>query len=336
MICRIGLTVCFVSLSTRLQRIDQIISNPVCSREPNSSPTPSPRLTPRRPLSMGEPPCTPKTPKLEDTSAVGSRPALSGNRGSKLRRTTTTLTGLPTIPSGVASDYVTAESTYAARAPKVKRSESFSSPMFNGLGHSLKRAPSYGSVSSRMSIDEQKENDPELIHFASELDIYPSSDEEEKARSQNVKKQKTSGASPADGPQLQAKKSKALSKTGSAATIRASGTGVQRKEARSRKSSTKTISCTFGAELPNPQPDPAPVMEHTQPFHSEQPCVLPIEDIELPPATPARRLRRVKTTNFPPRVKRRISFGHLSAPAEINETVANGSGSGLESAIQLE
>ncbi|KAL5526461.1 hypothetical protein ACEPAF_8184 [Sanghuangporus sanghuang] len=320
-------------LSTRLQRIEQIISNPACSYEQNSSGTLSPHLAQRRPLSMGEPPCAPKTPKTEDNTTAGSRPSLSSSRGSRLRRTTTTLTGLPTIPSGVASDCISADSTYVPRAPKVKRSESFSSPNFNGLGHSLKRAPSYGSVSSRMSIDDQKENDPELIHFASELDIYPSSDEEEKTRSQNIKKQKTAGACPTDHPQLQAKKSKALSKTGSTATIKASGTGAQRKEVRSRKSSAKKILCTFGAELPNPQMAPTPPVEHVKPLQIEQSFALPAENIELPPATPNRRLRRVKTTSFPPRVRRRISFGHLSAPAEINESAATGSG--LESAIQL-
>lgn len=290
----------------------------------------------RRPLSMGESPRTPRTPTSDSTAFHGPPSSLSSSRGSKLRRSTTALalSGLPTIPSGVASDCISVDKANVSRVPKVKRSESFSSPLINGLGHSLKRAPSYGSVSSRMSIDDQKENSPQFAAANSELDIYPSSDDEEKRRNRNSKKQKTVGVSPA-------KKPNALTKTSSETTIKSSGTTTPKKEVRTRKQSAKKITYTqnvFGAALPNPQPERTPPSAHMAlPNPSpELLFMLPDENMEVQPATPNRRLRRVKTTNFPPRMKRRISFGHLSAPAEGSESGYSGTGLGsLGSAIQL-
>ncbi|EJD06832.1 uncharacterized protein FOMMEDRAFT_138636 [Fomitiporia mediterranea MF3/22] len=320
-------------LSSRLQKVDRMIPNPARAYDRNSSQTPPPSR--RRPLSVGESPGTPRTPRSDDSPQLYPPSSLSGSRGSKLRRSTTVLTGLPTIPSGVATDCIMADKTAVPRVPKVKRSESFSSPNFNGLGHSLKRAPSYGSVSSRMSIDDDKENSPEFAAINAALDIYPSSDDEEKARDHKIKKQKTTGTLSADHTQ-QAKKSKGLPKTASAATIKANGTPTPKKDARSRKSSAKKIQRTssmFGAELPNPQPEPAPPAAHIQVPTPEDSVMLTDENIDLPPVTPHRRLRRVKTTNFPLRVKRRISFGHLSAPAEGAESAQTDSV--LGSAIQL-
>lgn len=285
----------------------------------------------RRPLSMGESPCTPRTPTSDCTTFHGPPSSFSSSRGSKLRRSTTALalSSLPTIPSGVASDCISGEKAGISRVPKVKRSESFSSPHLNGLGHSLKRAPSYGSVSSRMSIDDQKENSPQFVAANPKLDIYPSSDDEEKRRSRKTKKQKTAGESPA-------KKPNALTKTSSEATIKSSINTTPKRDVRTRKQSAKKITYTqnvFGAALPNPQPERTPPSAHMALPSPELLFMLPDENMEVQPATPNRRLRRVKTTNFPPRMKRRISFGHLSAPAEGSES--GHSGTGLGSAFQL-
>ncbi|KAH8117872.1 hypothetical protein DFH11DRAFT_863706 [Phellopilus nigrolimitatus] len=317
-------------LSTRLQRVDRIIPNPAYAYVHSSSRSPSPPPSGFRPNNLGDTPRTPKTP-AEDVTSRGPPSSLSSSRGSRLRRSTTTMSGLPTIQSGVASDCVSSNSPSFRHAPKVKRSESFSSPSFNGLGHSLKRAPSFGSIStrsidsSRMSVDDQKENSPQMV------DIYPSSDDEEKIRSKKVKKQKTSRSSATDPTS----KPTPLPKIASSATLKSDKTTTSKVSTRARKTSAKKISRTssmFGAELPNPQPEPLlPVSSIVRPDLS---FVLPVENMQVPPVTPNRKLRRVKTTNFPPRMSRRISFGHLSAPVE--EEAERHSGTGLESAFQMQ
>ena len=54
----------------------------------------------------------------------------------------------------------------------------------------------------------------------------------------------------------------------------------------------------------------------------------------ISPVTPAKRLRRVKTANFPG-VRRRISFGHLSTPIE-DDREGEQSGSILGSAFRMD
>ncbi|KLO08929.1 hypothetical protein SCHPADRAFT_916825 [Schizopora paradoxa] len=321
-------------LSTRLQRVDRIVSPKLNPYEDLSPRSPSP-LKPYGVLNGEDGPRTP----IEDGPRFPlSRPPLQ--RGPRLRRSTTTIACLPTIPSEVAAAYT---STDASRltVPKVKRSESFSSPSFNGLGHSLKRAPSFGTLStrstrstkshdsSRMSVDDQKENSP---HIHQELDIYPSSDEEEKHRHKKVKKLKTSvEASPTidKGRRTRSGSRATLPKAASSATLKSTSTATPTSTVRSKKSSRAKMpkaSVLFGAELPHPQPEPSP------PATLMSPAAPVFLESLMTPAPNNRTLRRVKTTNFPSQMSRRISFSNLIPPVEEETT---GQGSGLGSAFQM-
>ncbi|KAI5122892.1 hypothetical protein M0805_007570 [Coniferiporia weirii] len=329
-------------LSTRLQRVDRVIPNPAYAYRRDSSRSPSPPPSVRRPIGLREPPCTPETP-ARDATFRGPPSSLSSSRGTRLRRSTTTLSGLATIPSGVASNCTGTDPFSLHRPPNIKRSETFSSPGAYGLGHSLKRAPSFGSVStrsidsSRMSVDDQKENSTQFFATDKGIDIYPSSDEEEKVRGKKVKKQRTSSSPvPSERPK---RKVNTVPKTASSATLKSTATATPKGSVRTRKTSAKKITVTtasmFGAELPNPQPEPAPPTPTITLPLPELPFELPApENMQAPPVTPNKRLRRVKTTNFPPRMRRRISFGHLSAPLE--DEAENHLGSGLGSAFQMQ
>ena len=247
-----------------------------------------------------------------------------------MRRTTT---AVPTISSGVAKQRGGTETpNNGYRLPKIKRSESFSSPNMNGLGDSLKRAPSYGSVSarsidSRMSIDDQKEN---ILSPQSQLDIYPSSDDEEKTRSQKIKKQKVG------------EEKKVPLKAASSATLKPKSSKSNTKgNTRAKKvQPKKLIPSEFGAALPHPQPEPVPPPSRIELPPSSPLCPFLLDDEEntgfstpISPVTPAKRLRRVKTANFPG-VRRRISFGHLSTPIE-DDREGEQSGSILGSAFRM-
>lgn len=172
-----------------------------------------------------------------------------------------------------------------------------------------------------MSVDDQKENSPHPLQIPSkqEIDIYPSSDDEEKVRTKKVKKQKTS-SSAVD----KSRKSSTLPKATSTSTLKSGGTTTPKGSVRSRKTSkTKTTraSSLFGAELPNPQPaPPMPIASYTQTVEA------------TPMLSPHKTLRRVKTTNFPRAMSRRISFGSLAAPVEEE---LDHNGAGLDTAFQL-
>lgn len=270
---------------------------------------------------------------------MASRSSIGHHRGPRLRRSTTTIACLPTIPSEVAAAYTSSDVPQPGRltVPKVKRSESFSSQSWTGLGHSLKRAPSFGTLSSRstkshsssrMSIDDQKENSPQTHQ---DLDIYPSSDEEEKLRNKKVKKLKTAvEASPTvdKGKRSRLDSRSTLPKAASSATLKSSMTTTPTSTVRSRKSSrakAPKASTLFGAELPHPQPEPSfPAI-----MSPAAPVIL--ENLQTP-AHNARTLRRVKTTNFPSQMSRRISFSNLIPPVEEESA---GHGSGLGSAFQM-
>lgn len=178
-----------------------------------------------------------------------------------------------------------------------------------------------------MSIDEN--TDP---RNSADLDIYPSEDDEEKARNKIVKKQKTVSPEAISRD----RKSSSVSKAQSSTTLKAkkSTSTTLKSGIRTRKESAKKLprsSSMFGAELPNPQPEQTPPAQRAP--LPDIPFQLPIENIEPLLETPTRRLRRVKTTNFPPQVRRRISFNHLSTPLEsANE---NQLGLGLESAFEM-
>ena len=207
-----------------------------------------------------------------------------------------------------------------------------------GVGHTLKRAPSYGIISarsidsSRMSVDENVAPGEGL-----DLDIYPSTDDEEKSRSKSIKKQKTI----IFDANIKDRKPSSVSKAQSSATLKAkkssSTASKSNTSARTRKESAKKLARTssmFGAELPHPQPEQTPPAQRVPLPSAGIPFELPIESIEAPVESPNRRLRRVKTTNFPPRMRRRISFGHLSSPVENpNE---NTLGLSLQSAFEMQ
>lgn len=269
-----------------------------------------------------------------------SRSSIALHRGPRLRRSTTTVSCLPTIPSEMAAAYTSTDVPQPGRlaVPRIKRSESFSSPNWNGLGHSLKRAPSFGTLStrsskshdsSRMSVDDQKENSPQTHQ---ELDIYPSSDDEEKLRSKKVKKLKTAvEASPTidKGKRTRSSSRLTLPKAASSATLKSSATTTPTSTVRSKKSSRAKVpkaSTIFGAELPHPQPEPSPPANMPSPA---APVIL--ENLQTP--APGRTLRRVKTTNFPSQMSRRISFSNLAPPVEEEST---GQGSGLGSAFEMQ
>lgn len=324
------LTSTYWSLSSRLQKVDRIIPDPTRAYTRSSSHTPSPPPLRNQIVNRNETPRTPRTPNSEVVWVRGPPSSISGSRGSRLRRTTT---AVPTISSGVAKQRGGTETpNNGYRLPKIKRSESFSSPNMNGLGHSLKRAPSYGSVSarsidSRMSIDDQKEN---ILSPQSQLDIYPSSDDEEKTRSQKIKKQKVG------------EEKKVPLKAASSATLKPKSSKSNTKgNTRAKKvQPKKLIPSEFGAALPHPQPEPVPPPSRIELPPSSPLCPFLLDDEEntgfstpISPVTPAKRLRRVKTANFPG-VRRRISFGHLSTPIE-DDREGEQSGSILGSAFRM-
>lgn len=332
LVCYRVLTLCTtaaIRLSTRLQRVDRTIMNP--AGNPYARSPDSPLSGASRPFSLGDDPYTPTTP-TDDLHHRNSASSLCMSRGPRLRRSTTTISNLPTIPWGVTSNVMSCDTSSLLAVPTIKRSGSFTSPSKNGLGHSLKRAPSFGTLStrsssSRMSIDDQKENSPahELAKHQQQLDIYPSSDDEEKVRGKKVKKQRITSSA------ASSKASSSLSKVTSSSTLKSTGTATPKGSVRSRKTSSKVrltrSSSMFGAELPNPQPNPIPVA-------LQSPAISPpSSDVMSPLVSPQKTLRRVKTTNFPrAALPRRISFGSLATAVE--EEVEH-SGSGLGDAFQL-
>ena len=176
-----------------------------------------------------------------------------------------------------------------------------------------------------MSVDDQKENNPQEATKA-DLDIYPSSDDEEKARTKKVKKQKTSNTS-ADKTR---RSTSTLPRATSTSTLKSGGT-TPKGSVRSKKSTKQRArsSSIFGAELTQPQPEPI-LPELAVTVHT-----IPEDTVPATPGiSPHRTLRRVKTTNFPSRmISRRISFSNLVAPVE--EEVEH-TGVGLGSAFQMQ
>ncbi|TDL25709.1 hypothetical protein BD410DRAFT_837182 [Rickenella mellea] len=330
-------------LSSRLQRADRVIPNPAChpyARSGSRSPSPAP--VGHRPyhqndgfdLNSGT------TFDLRSRSSASSL-ASSANRAPRLRRSTTLISCLPSIQAGVASTCNVTSNSRLRPVESIKRSESFSSPNMNGLGHTLKRAPSFGassirSVSSRMSVDDdkEKENSPKKEVKQKDLDVYPSSDEEEKVRSRSrVKKPRTTKrpSSPSDGPGEQQKSiSKKASRVSTKSACSTPNSTVRAKKSKARPALSAGL---FGAELPNPQQDPTPPAPI--PAHAIVPAQLQLPS-EMPATPlPVKTLRRVKTTNFPSRPSRRISFGSIAPPVQEETEGGEGTGFGLESAFQM-
>lgn len=290
-------------LSSRLQRAERVITEPRPTT-PSAS----------RPLSHGDDYYNPATP-TEDSPYHRTIPTIqvAAPRTPRLRRSTTTISNLPTIQSGVASSCTSIGLPQQRIVTRIRRSESFSSHGLNGVGHSLKRAPSFGTISirshdsSRMSVDEQKENDP---RESTEIDIYPSSDEEEKVRGRKTKKPRTS-------------------KSSNATLTVPKPTSSSKKASKTRLTRSSSI---FGAELPHPQQLPTP----PRPLVQSPLLAMSISPASSSPevsAAPQKTLRRVKMTSFPPRPSRRISFGSLAAPVEEE---VEATGAGLGSAFQLQ
>jgi len=314
-------------LSTRLQRADRIIPNP--AYHPYARPgsrSPSPVDDGRR------------TPLTDEIKSRNYPPSLSSTaRRTRLRRSTTLVSGLPTIEAGVVSPCTPPATPYLA--PRIsKRSESFSSSSLNPRGNSLKRAPSFGgssvkshNSSSKMSVDDQKENKLALkINIKEEPESYPSSDEEEKVRARKAKKARTRSSSPPPSTpsdkSVKTKSQKSSSKSSSSGTT--SGSLTPTGSTRSKKSAKLKATATslFGAELPNAQQEPSPPQQIPSSI-SHSPVRHSPAQSDDSPVQPKKTLRRVKAANFP---SRRLSFGGLLPAADCSGASQTALGSAFE------
>lgn len=178
-----------------------------------------------------------------------------------------------------------------------------------------------------MSVDDQKENAPKM-EMQKELDVYPSSDEEERIRSRRAKKPRTRSSSPSGEKPKKPNTSKSTtSKSAGGSKLESISPPGSVRVKKAAKAKPMRTSSMFGAELPNPQPDPAPPASIPAPLPLNAAAV-----VQTPMISTHKTLRRVKTTTFPPRPSRRISFGSLAVPIEEG---FEGTGSGLGSAFQM-
>ncbi|KAJ3720787.1 hypothetical protein DFJ43DRAFT_712732 [Lentinula guzmanii] len=337
-------------------------------------------------------PSTPSSSTLNSLSSLST----SAARPHLIRRSASTFSSDNSMVSGNRSSLADSEvephllpsalpEPVDPRVQRVRRSESFCNPPYNASKddhllvasartplpsrQAFKRAPSYGALAqeAREREREKRANAAQSNRYSAksreEMNISPcpSSDEEEKLRSNQTKKAKGSGAKTSKNPVGTVSPDSPSSDQGKAKK-RVKAKDTSRSETMptsSRLKSPPQLSASaavplqslarpgprmnlqrnpsiFGEELPHLHIPVAPSHHVPSTFSSFSHPVPPDTDTPSRPADPPRKtLRRVK--RLPP--SRKISFGSLIAPnsneTDVEEEDAGGQRPKLGSAFQL-
>nr|GAT50757.1 predicted protein [Mycena chlorophos] len=286
-------------LSRRLQKADRFIPNP---NHTNYHPYSRSQIH-RRSSSPPKPNDVPSliNPSTPSSSTLSSLASLSAASHPRTLRRSMSITSSSTASSSRMSlgSVGSLPPIDDPRVTRIRRSESFCGPQMEPR-RSVKRAPSYGVMAA-----------------AVEIDLTPSSDEEEKDRTRRAKKQRVRNdsaatpplspspvSSPATSPVTKTRATAGALKRKTPASVKApeSASAVPSKSTRKRSPGL------FGAELPlasssASSQDPAP----TTPILSPAPLLL---SAAAPAPEKVKTLRRVR--RLP--AARRISFGSLIPP----------------------